>query len=99
MTLMDELDAAEITAAEFTPGIVLRHREVGILTWALIHQIEDEIINEVIATGKHSPSVITMIRSADVMRYPKDDRPASFEGHSIMPPVFVLIEDAWKHVH
>jgi hypothetical protein len=37
-----------------------------------------------------------MLRAPEALRYRKDDRPASFEGHDILPVVFSAIEEVAK---
>jgi len=95
---MESLYAAEDAIKEAVPGIVRRHRSAGILTWRLMHEIETEVLAAVAATGRHSRQVLGMLRSSDLMTYPKDDRPASLEGHEAVPIVFSAIKDAWSRV-
>jgi hypothetical protein len=96
---MDVLFAADAAVREAVPAIVLRHRSAGVLTWALIHQIESEVLAEVAASGKHSPRMLNMLRAPAALDYPKDDRPVSFQGHDFVPPVFGAIDDAWRRVN
>jgi hypothetical protein len=84
---------------EVVPSVVARYREAGVLTWTLIHQIESEVLKEVLTSGQLSAEVVNMVRSHEAFRYPKDNRLASFEGHELMPIVFGAIRDAWKRVH
>jgi hypothetical protein len=96
---MDVLFAADAAVKEAVPAVILRHRAAGVLTWALLHQIESEVLAEVGATGKHSARMLDMLRAPAVLDYPKDDRPVSFEGHDFVPPVFGAIDDAWRRVN
>ncbi|AME28656.1 DUF2471 family protein [Burkholderia sp. PAMC 26561] len=96
---MDVLFAAEAAVRDAVPAVVQRHRSKGILTWALLHTIETEVLVEVANSGKHSKRVLDMIRAPAALDYPKDDRPASFEGHDFVPIVFGAIEDAWRRVN
>src|SRR5260370_42236415 len=75
------------------------HRSAGVLTWALLHKIEGEVLADVAATGNHSKRILDMIRAPAALDYPKDDRPASFDGHDFVPIVFGAIEDAWPRVN
>jgi len=99
MSYMDELLDMDEALREAAPEAVGRYRERGILTWSLLHQIEDEILDALAATGEYSDTALRMIRSAAVMNYPKDERPVSFGGAELIPVVFSEIERAWKRVH
>lgn len=104
MTMMDRDDWEELTAAgeaagRVVPEIVMRHRCAGFLTWALLHQMESEVLAVLEARGAHPPSALNMIRSAPVLGYPNDDRPVSFSCASIVPIIFGQLEDAWNLVH
>ena len=66
---MDVLFAADAAVKEAVPAVVLRHREAGVLTWALLHQIESEVLAEVAATGKHSARMLDMLRAPAVLDY------------------------------
>jgi len=95
----DELTAAGEAAGRIVLEIVSRHRCAGFLTWALLHQMESEVLAELRARGEHPASALNMIRSAPVLGYPNDDRPVSFSGASIVPIIFGQIEEAWNLVH
>lgn len=97
--IFNDLDNAELTVKEALPAVIARHRSAGILTWALLHQIEDEVIDEVAASGECNRDTLNMLRSIPALGYPRDDRPVSFEGHGIVPSAFSLIEKAWNLVH
>jgi hypothetical protein len=96
---MDVLFAANAAVKEVLPAVVLRHRAVGILTWALLHQIESEVLAEVAATGKHSTRILDMLRAPAALGYPKDNRLVSFDGNDFVPIVFGEIADAWHRVN
>lgn len=96
---MEALFAVGAAVKDVVPCIVLRHRSAGILTRALLHRIESEVIGELLASGKYSRQVLQMVRSADAFGYPKDERPASFDGHGCVPIVFGAIVDAWGAVN
>lgn len=95
----DVLFSAEAAIQDAIPAVVKRHRSAGVLTWALLHAIEAEVLTEVAASGKYSKRLLNMIRAPAVLEYPKDDRPASFEGHDFVPIVFGAIDRAWRQVH
>lgn len=97
--IWSEIDAAAAAVKKAVPAVVMRYRELGTLTWALLHRIEDEVLDELKASGEHLDCTLRMIRSSPVLRYPKDDRPASFDGHTLVPAVFGQIEKVWKFVH
>jgi hypothetical protein len=93
---MDVLFAADRAVKEVVTVVVLRHRAAGVLTWALLHRIESEILAEVAATGNHSTRILDMLRAPEGLDYPKDDRAVSFEGHDFVPIVFGAIDGAWR---
>ena len=79
--------------------VVLRHREAGVLTWALMHQIESEVIDEAIRNKEHDPDVLNMMRTPAVMPYPRDSRTVSFAGYELIPIVYGEVMEAWNRVH
>ena len=97
--LFDDLDEAEAAVREALPAVIARHRSAGILTWALLHQIEEEVIDEVVASGDCDRGTLNMLRAIPAFGYPRDNQPVSFEGHDAVPSAFSLIEKAWRLVH
>lgn len=95
----DELTEASAAAGRVVREVVLRHRCSGVLTWALLHQMEGEVLAELQAGGEHSAWMLNMIRSTPLFGYPKDNRPVSFSEASIVPIIFGQIKDAWNLVH
>jgi hypothetical protein len=95
---MDAMYGADADLKAAVPAVVRRHRAAGTLTWALIHTIEAEIVDEVAVTGKHSARLLGMLRASPAMGYPKDDRPVSLEGHEVVPTVFGAIYAEWNGV-
>lgn len=85
---MNELDNIEKDAVQLIPRVVQHHREAGILTWALLHRIEREVIDEIAKSGQYRPVMLNMIRATPLMGYPNDDRPVSLVGHEILPLLF-----------
>jgi hypothetical protein len=96
---MDALYAADADLKEAVPAAVLRHRAAGALTWALIHQIESEVLAEVASAGKHSPRMLGMLKASPAMGYPRNDRQVSFEGHDVIPSVFGAIYGEWNRLN
>ena len=96
---MDALYAADADLKKAAPAAVLRHRSAGVLTWALIHQIESEVLAEVASSRKHSSQLLGLLSASPAMGYPKDDRPVSFEGHDVVPSVFGEIYAEWNRVN
>eukprot|EP01034_Spumella_vulgaris_P038769 gene38769-47882_t len=96
---MDEILAARTTVEGTATCVVFRHRDAGVLTWALLHQIEREVLMEVAAAGQHCAQVLAMLRAPTEMGYPSDDRPVSFLGHEFIPIAFNAIVEAWSRVH
>jgi hypothetical protein len=96
---MDQLFAVDAAVKEAVPAVVSRYRAGGILTWAILHQIEVDVLAEVAATGKYSHRLLNMLRASRALVYPKDDRLVSFDGHDFVPPVFGAIDDAWRRVN
>lgn len=90
---------AQAAAEEVIPRVVERHRSKGILTWKLLHQMEEEVVAEVTAGGRFSDRLLQMICAPAVLDYPNDDRPASFEGDDFVPIVFDALQRAWRQVH
>lgn len=96
---MDLLFAAVAAVKDAVPAVVSRHRAADVLTWALLHQIESEVLAEVAVSGTHSPRMLAMLRAPALLGYPKDERPVSFDGHEFVPPVLDAIVDAWRRVN
>ena len=84
---------------EVVPAIVARYRDAGTLSWALIHQIESDVLKEALKSGRLSSPAVNTVRSHEAFGYPRDDRPASFEGLGVLPIVFGAIQNAWNRVH
>lgn len=97
--ILEDLDAVDEAARLIVPRVVMRYREAGVLTWALMHQIEAEVLDALDATGVHPKAALSMIRASPAMRYPTDDKPASFGNASVVPAIFLQIEEAWNCVH
>jgi hypothetical protein len=50
---MDTLIAADAAVREVLPAIVRRYRSAGVLTWALLHEIEADVLAHLASTGQH----------------------------------------------
>lgn len=96
---MNPFEAVESSIVEVAPTIVAKHRVAGILSWKLIHQIEDELMREVAQSGRHSPAILRMVKASPMLGYPKDDKPADFTGSDVIPITFSAIRDAWNRVN
>lgn len=97
-TMHDFRDANE-AVREIVREVVLRHRSAGVLTWALLRELESEVIEEAAQNGEHSETILNMFRAPAVMAYPTDHQPASFTGHGFVPVVFGKIVKSWHKVH
>jgi hypothetical protein len=95
----DDVKAADEAAQRAVPAIVMRYRESNVLTWALLHHMESEVLAELAASGEHPEFALNMIRSAPVLGYPSDDRPVSFGSATVLPIIFREIEKVWNRVH
>lgn len=90
---------AQAAAEEVIPRVVARHRSKGILTWKLLHRMEEEVLAEVSSSGVFNEQLLRMICAPAALDYPNDDRPASFDGHDFVPIVFGSLERAWRRVN
>ena len=95
----DVLFDAQAAAEEVIPRVIERHRSKGVLTWKLLHQMEEEVLAEVKAGGRFSDRLLHMICAPAALDYPNDDRAASFAGHDFVPIIFSALERAWRQVH
>jgi len=99
MTNYNVLFDAQAAAEKVVPRVVARYRSNGVLTWKLLHQMEEEVLAEVSSAGQFSDRLLQMICAPAVLSYPNDDRPVSFEGHDFVPIVFSSLEHAWRQVN
>lgn len=91
------LGNAEAAIKEAVPGVVRKHRSAGTLTWRLLHQIEDEVLRELVETRRHSPQLLRMLRSSGLMEYPKDETEVELKGNAV-PVAFGEVYRAWHRV-
>ncbi|AOZ06751.1 DUF2471 family protein [Cupriavidus malaysiensis] len=93
------LAAIESAIQDALPPIIARHRSAGHLTWKLLHQIEDEVMSEVSATGKVAPMMLAVLKSSPFMSFPRNDSVADLSKHDVLPIAFALTAQAWNKLH
>jgi hypothetical protein len=96
---MFEMNKVYRAIREIVPAVVARHRERGTLTWALLHQLESEVVDIATETGDQDKDMLRMMRASPLFGYPNNDQPASFEGHGVVPPIMNAIERTWRRTH
>ncbi|MFY2090296.1 DUF2471 family protein [Achromobacter xylosoxidans] len=97
--MLDSLEDIKCAIDAALPAIIARHRAAGRLTWRLIHQIEDEVMTELVATGRYDPVMLRMVTASHWMGYPKSDEPVDFGDSNVRAVTFSAIEDAWAVTH
>lgn len=97
--MLDTLEDTKCAIDAALPPIIARHRGAGQLTWRLIHQIEEELMHELAATGRHDPAMLRMVTASPWMGYPKNDEPVDFGDSNVRAMTFSAIEDAWAADH
>ena len=95
---MDLLIAADAAVRDALPALVGRYKSAGALTWEVLYKIEADVLAHLAATGEHPKRVLDVIRAPAERNHPRDERPASFEGHDLVPVVFQAIEEAWRRL-
>lgn len=93
--MLDALEETKCAIDAALPSIIARHRAAGQLTWRLLHKIEEELINELAATGAYHPEMLHMVMASPWMRYPTTDEPIDFGDSNVRPVTFGAIEKAW----
>ncbi|MGH8817131.1 MAG: DUF2471 family protein [Achromobacter pestifer] len=93
--MLDTLEDTKCAIDAALPSIISRHRAAGHLTWRLLHKIEEELINELEATGRYHPDMLHMVMASPWMGYPKTDEPINFGDSNVRAITFGAIEDAW----
>jgi hypothetical protein len=61
--LLDAMITADADVRNTLPAIIGRCRSSGVLTWAMLYQIEAEVMAQLAATGKHKEGVLDLIRT------------------------------------
>jgi hypothetical protein len=81
-------------------AIVVRHRTAGdILTWRLMHAIEEEAFQELKATRGLNEIAMRMVHSSHLMKYPKNDEPVNFGQSNALPMAFYIVRRAYNQTH
>jgi hypothetical protein len=93
---MDSMIAADAAIRQALPAIVGKYRPAGVLTWALLHEIEADVLTHLASAGQHPKRILDLLRAPASLDYPRDERPASFEGRDLVPVVFQAIEEVWR---
>ena len=92
---MNVIFSAGAAVRSAVPAAVARHKCAGELTWRLLHRMESEVLAEVAASGKHDERVLNMFQAASLRRFPKYNRPVSFDSSDFIPIVYGTIIDVW----
>lgn len=81
-------------------SIVDRYRTAGqILTWRLIHDIENEAIKTLEQAGDLDIKYIRMMRSSRWGYIPKVDEPADLKEYETLPVALTIIQNAYHTYH
>ncbi|WP_443678753.1 DUF2471 family protein [Paraburkholderia unamae] len=94
-TAMEDLLAAQAWVQMTTPAVVAHYRSAGVLTWNLLHAMEEEVLESLEDEG-YPDWIVDMLRAPHAPEYPHDDHAVSFEAHDFIPPVFAAIDDEWR---
>lgn len=80
--------------------IVERHRSNGrILTWRLIHEIEQEALQTLTRAGDLDARYIRMVRSSRWGYVPRVDEPADLDTPDELPIAVTMIRNAYRSLH
>ncbi|SFD10362.1 Protein of unknown function [Collimonas sp. OK412] len=94
-----ELDAMTARLKAAIAAIVTRHRNAdALLTWSLMHQIENEAIAALAQLEDVELAQINMLRAYPVA-YPRTDDPVNFGNANRVPVVFSLIYNEYRRSH
>ncbi|HEV7617558.1 MAG TPA: hypothetical protein VGO51_05580 [Burkholderiaceae bacterium] len=81
-------------------SIVERHRTAGqVLTWRLVHEIENEALKTLERAGDLEVKYIRMMRSSRWGYVPKVNQPADLKAHKALPVAVSIIERAYLTSH
>lgn len=81
-------------------SIVERYRTDGkILTWRLVHQIEQEAMHILKAAGDLDLKYIRMMRMSQWGYVPDVDEPVEFGTQESLPTALSLIDQAFRSLH
>jgi hypothetical protein len=80
--------------------IVERHRSNGrILTWRLIHEIEQEALQTLTRAGDLDARYIRMVSSSRWGYVPRVDEPADLDTPDELPIALTMIRQAYRSLH
>lgn len=95
-----KLDAVQVRLAFAVDKIVERHRTAGrVLTWRLVHEIENEALAALKRAGDLDAKYIRMVRSSRWGYVPKVDMPADLASYNVLPVALILIRKAYHTLH
>jgi hypothetical protein len=95
----NKLSAVQTRLKPIIYAIVERHRTRGdVLTWRLIHEIEDEALTTLIQMGDLDEIYVGMMRTPPI-GLPKTEDPVDFKGSNAIPAALAMIHDAYRHAH
>ncbi|MGE5649697.1 DUF2471 family protein [Noviherbaspirillum sp. UKPF54] len=81
-------------------AIVERHRTAGrVLTWRLVHEIEQEALRTLQEAGDLDMKYIRMVRSSRWGYVPKVNQPADLQSHECLPVALTMIRKAYHTLH
>ncbi|MFC7515112.1 DUF2471 family protein [Herbaspirillum sp. GCM10030257] len=101
---MEDFSWAEINAIRsrlklIIDDIVLEHRVAGdILTWNLMHEIEEKAFEHIKASRDLDASYAGMLKSSRLRVYKRTDDPVDFGESNAIPTAFMLIHQAFTRV-
>jgi hypothetical protein len=95
-----KLHAVKERLALAVNSIVERHRTAGeVLTWKLIHQIENEALAMLERARDLDEEYIEMVRSSQWGYVPDVDEPADLDASEELPVALTLIQQAYHTSH
>lgn len=95
-----EMKAVEARLRQAVGALVVRHRSNGdVLTWRLLHAIEEEAFKEIQTAGDLDALHVRMFQSPPLFRYPRTDEPVDFGDSNALPMAFSMIYQAYRQAH
>lgn len=101
---MEKIDWPEMSAMRHRlklviDDLVIEHRVAGdILTWRLLHEIEDKAFAHIESVGDIDSSFMGMFKSRRLMEYKRTDEPVDFGESNAIPMAFWYIKEAFKRL-
>jgi hypothetical protein len=96
----NEMNAVNVRLKRAIDAIVLSHRTSGdVLTWRLLHAIEEEAFQEILAAGDLEPMYVRMMQSSPMFQFPNTDDPVDFRGSNALPMAYLMIYQAYRQSH